>query len=143
VADHRPERAWRACEPQLTAAPPGRASSAGTERGRAARTGSDNPAPPGTATGERRDRPLWLLAAPAALELRGGRPWLDGPLDLGAGCERIDTGWWDGFQVARDYYVARTADGERLWIYRELRGAGGWFLHGIFSDDPAAAEGDS
>ncbi|MBK1630330.1 hypothetical protein CKO31_06120 [Thiohalocapsa halophila] len=143
VADHRPERAWRACEPQLTAAPPGRAPPAGAGRGRAARKGSDNPAPPGTATGERRDRPLWLLAAPAALELRGGRPWLDGPLDLGAGCERIDTGWWDGFQVARDYYVARTADGERLWIYRELRGAGGWFLHGIFGDDPADAGGGS
>jgi protein ImuB len=73
-----------------------------------------------------------------ALGLRNNRPWLDGPLDLGGGCERIDTGWWDGFQVARDYYVARTTEGERLWIYRELRGAGGWFLHGIFGDDPAA-----
>jgi protein ImuB len=82
--------------------------------------------------GVRSDRPLWLLQAPQPLGRDGNRPWLDGPLALGAGCERIDTGWWDGQPVARDYYVAVTSEGERLWIYRDLRGAGGWFVHGIF-----------
>jgi hypothetical protein len=24
------------------------------------------------------------------------------------------------------------SEGERLWIYRDLRGAGGWFVHGLF-----------
>lgn len=147
VADHRPERAWRPCEPTLA---PAGASAAGHARHKAGRTGGtsstgggrgESPAL-GALAGNRHDRPLWLLAEPVALGLRDNRPWLDGPLDLGAGCERIDTGWWDGFQVARDYYVARTAEGERLWVYRELRGAGGWFLHGIFGDDPAATGGD-
>ena len=145
VADHRPERAWRLGEPSLAPAGPRRGAPPAAGRGRAAR---EQPAQaqetvvPGAATGARRDRPLWLLAAPVALSLRDGRPWLDGPLDLGAGCERIDTGWWDDCPVARDYYAARTIAGERLWIYRELRGAGGWFLHGIFGDDPAAGDGD-
>jgi hypothetical protein len=33
--------------------------------------------------------------------------------------------------VARDYFVARTGTGERLWIYRDLR-SNRWFLHGFF-----------
>jgi hypothetical protein len=49
--------------------------------------------------------------AAAAAARDGNRPWLDGPLALGAGCERIDTGWWDGQPVARDYYVAVTVRG--------------------------------
>jgi hypothetical protein len=31
--------------------------------------------------------------------------------------------------VCRDYYVARTTRGARLWVYRA---ADGWFLHGVF-----------
>jgi protein ImuB len=103
VADHRPERAWCWC-------PPGRRSEG---RGRG-------------------DRPLWLLSEPRPLEIRNRRPRWDGELDLGRERERIETGWWDGFEVARDYFVATTAKGERLWIYRELRGSRGWFLHGLF-----------
>jgi protein ImuB len=145
VADHRPERAWRLCEPTLAPAGPSAEVRRRAKPGHTASQAADStaagptgPAAPETTAGALRDRPLWLLAEPVALGLRNNRPWLDGPLDLGGGCERIDTGWWDGFQVARDYYVARTTEGERLWIYRELRGAGGWFLHGIFGDDPAA-----
>jgi len=103
AADHRPERAWRWC-------PPGHS---------------------GTGSG-RSDRPLWLLPEPLRLAIRNGRPWWDGALDLGRERERIETGWWDGFEVARDYFVATTARGERLWIYRERRGRQGWFLHGAF-----------
>jgi len=103
VADHRPERAWRWC-------PPGES---GKGRGRS-------------------DRPLWLLPEPLPLETRNHRPRWHGELDLGRERERIETGWWDGFEVARDYFVATTARGERLWIYRELEGRRGWFLHGLF-----------
>ncbi len=103
VLDQRPERAWRWCVP-------------GEQSNGLVRS----------------DRPLWLLPQPAALALQGHRPWLDGPLDLGDGCERIETGWWDDYEVARDYYVATAATGERLWIYREMYGARGWFLHGLF-----------
>lgn len=47
------------------------------------------------------------------------------------GPERIETGWWRGADVRRDYYVAETTDGERLWLFRDLAG-GGWFVQGVF-----------
>jgi protein ImuB len=50
------------------------------------------------------------------------------------GPECIESGWWDGRDVARDYYVARSGQGERLWVFRNRRDAGtGWFLHGWFA----------
>ena len=55
-----------------------------------------------------------------------------GALELLAGPERIESGWWDGADVQRDYYIASDAHGARLWIYRECAGAKQWFLHGIF-----------
>jgi protein ImuB len=48
------------------------------------------------------------------------------------GPERIESGWWDGHDVRRDYYVARNPGGVRMWIFRERSAAGGWFLHGVF-----------
>jgi protein ImuB len=47
------------------------------------------------------------------------------------GPERVETGWWRGADVRRDYYVAETTDGERLWLFRDLA-AGGWFVQGVF-----------
>jgi protein ImuB len=71
-------------------------------------------APPGP-------RPLWLLAPPRRLG--------DGEFVLLAGPERIESGWWDGDDVARDYFIA--ARGASLaWIYRAREG---WFLHGLFA----------
>ena len=69
-------------------------------------------------------RPLWMLARPQRLD-----GW-DGVLVTGP--ERIETGWWDGHDVRRDYYVALTRSGVRLWIFRERPPAQGWFLHGVF-----------
>jgi hypothetical protein len=40
---------------------------------------------------------------------------------LRSGPERIESGWWDGGDVVRDYYVVGTRAGVRLWIYRERR----------------------
>jgi protein ImuB len=79
-------------------------------------------------------RPLWLLAEPEPLGTRlAARPWVlhDGP-------ERIESGWWDGNDVRRDYYVAESPSGERVWIYRDGRrgfgeGDGEWFVHGWFA----------
>jgi len=76
-------------------------------------------------------RPVWLLAEPQPLE-GGEQPRHEGPLELEEGPERIESGWWDGSDVRRDYYVARTHAGARLWIFRERRTQGGWFLHGVF-----------
>jgi protein ImuB len=76
-------------------------------------------------------RPVWLLAEPQPLE-GGEQPRYEGPLEIEEGPERIESGWWDGRDVRRDYYVARTPAGARLWIFRERRAPGGWFLHGVF-----------
>jgi protein ImuB len=77
-------------------------------------------------------RPLWLLPAPRVLLERGGLPWKRGVLRLLSGPERIETGWWDGGEVTRDYYVARDIYGARLWIFRERVQPHRWFLHGVF-----------
>jgi protein ImuB len=54
-------------------------------------------------------------------------------LSLVSGPERIQSGWWDGDEVARDYYVARTADGAQWWIFRECAPGRRWFVHGCFA----------
>ncbi len=108
-AGHRPEAAWRVTEPG--------------ERGEKLAFGT---------------RPLWLLPQPKRLEEIGSAPHCDGPLALLAGPERIESGWWDGRDAVRDYFVARARTGALLWIYRE-RGMRRedwsrehWYLHGIF-----------
>ena len=47
------------------------------------------------------------------------------------GPERIETGWWRGAHLKRDYYRVTTEDGRRFWLFRE-RDTGRWFLHGWF-----------
>lgn len=71
-------------------------------------------------------RPLWLLREPEVL--------IDAPHRLHGleGPERIETGWWDGRDVARDYYIARDASGVELWVYRERHPPHAWYLHGVF-----------
>jgi protein ImuB len=48
------------------------------------------------------------------------------------GPERIETLWWRGPSVRRDYYRIATAAGSQHWIFRRLDD-GQWFLHGIFA----------
>ena len=71
------------------------------------------------------DRPLWLLPEPMSLESSGMPP-------LTAGAERIESGWWDGGDVQRDYFIAHTHQGAALWIYKDLKD-GSWHLHGFWS----------
>lgn len=47
------------------------------------------------------------------------------------GPERIETGWWRGPFVRRDYYRVETDSGHWFWLFRH-RGDGQWFLHGWF-----------
>ena len=81
-------------------------------------------------------RPFWLLSLPQALSEINGRPFYRGPLQLLTRAERIESGWWSGGEnlgdVRRDYFVALSADRRWLWIYRECRFPGGWFLQGFF-----------
>lgn len=77
-------------------------------------------------------RPLWLLETPEVLSVRHGRPCWRGPLDRFSVSERIQQGWWDGFDIGRDYCIAENPEGSRLWIYRDLY-RNEWFLHGVFA----------
>jgi protein ImuB len=104
LAEHRPERAWRTSDPGEQSDPPRRGL-----------------------------RPLWLLAEIRSLEIQAGNPCLNGPLRLLAGPERIESGWWDGQDIARDYFVAQTRGGSRVWVFRECRSPQTWYLHGIFA----------
>ena len=35
--------------------------------------------------------------------------------------------------MARDYYIARAADGAQWWIFRECGAPRRWFVHGCFA----------
>ncbi len=48
------------------------------------------------------------------------------------GPERIETGWWRGRHIRRDYYLVETTSGVRFWLFRETEGDA-WFLHGVFA----------
>jgi protein ImuB len=78
-------------------------------------------------------RPTWLLNRPHRLIARDGSPAYQGELELRAGPERIEAGWWDGEEVRRDYYVATNPRGETFWIFREHRDPSAWYLHGVFA----------
>jgi protein ImuB len=71
---------------------------------------------------QRPPRPVWLLNEPLPLP----QP------EILQGPERIESGWWDGKGVARDYYIARHSDGVRLWVFQE-RLSKRWYVHGVFA----------
>lgn len=108
VPEHRPERSHRPCAP-----------------GESGSRSSSHPV--------FEHRPLWLLVAPLPLQTVKDRPWWQGELRLQAGPERIESGWWDGQDAARDYFVAENHKGSRFWIFRERRAPRRWFLHGVFA----------
>ena len=126
VDEHRPERQSLHAAPLLAEAG-GTRMAGGT--GGSSRTG-----------GPLALRPLGLMHQPVALDAlcdaagRVRRLRHEGhDLALVSGPERIESGWWDGMDVARDYYVAATNDGARWWIFRECAAPRRWFLHGCFA----------
>jgi len=71
-------------------------------------------------------RPTWLLPRPMPLR--------DNALKILAGPERIESGWWDGGDIRRDYYVVQTSLGQRAWAFRPAGvNEGAWMLHGWFA----------
>jgi len=102
--EHRPEKAWTSCPPGYT-----------------------------ESISSLANRPLWLLHTPIRLQVQNGQPQWNGPLQLPDEFERIESGWWDGQEVARDYFSAHSLENERLWVFRELNRQQNWFLHGIFA----------
>jgi len=108
VAEHRPEYAWGIAEP------------------------CDQPGQsivPGTMIS--RKRPLWLLGSPRRLAIKCGRPVYRGELLFQSQAERIESGWWDGRDIRRDYYRVADRQGRHFWVYRNCRDSA-WFLHGLF-----------
>jgi len=103
-SEHRPELAWR---PVAASSPPG------------LRPPPLSEGQSGRAEGP---RPLWLVEPPRRLG--------ENAFTLLAGPERIESGWWDGGEVRRDYFIAQAQDASLVWVYRQ---ADGWFLHGIFA----------
>lgn len=81
---------------------------------------------PGTSEATTRSgpRPSWLLPEP--------RPCRCEELTFEDGPERIETGWWDGDDCRRDYWIATDRHGWRLWVFREYKPRSGWFVHGLF-----------
>lgn len=74
---------------------------------------------------ERPPRPTWLLPRP--LPLRDPRPVVL------AGPERLETGWWDGEDTRRDYYILELSTGQRAWAFCPVDTPGAWMLHGWFA----------
>jgi protein ImuB len=71
-------------------------------------------------------RPLWLLPRPLPLRDRAPK--------ILAGPERIESGWWDGREANRDYYVVETSIGQHAWAFRPAGAIDGpWLLHGWFA----------
>jgi protein ImuB len=115
VDEHRPERQWLRPQPATT---------------------TTTPAPDATAL----RRPLAMLLEPqmldAAFDAAGRICQLRHAghnLVLVSGPERIESGWWDGGDVARDYYIARATNGAQWWIFRECIAPRRWFVHGCFA----------
>jgi protein ImuB len=86
-------------------------------------------------------RPLRLARKPLAVEAWSVVPdgpllrfrWMGGEERVARswGPERIETGWWRGRAVRRDYYQIETTTGRRYWLFRRLDDRR-WFLHGWF-----------
>jgi protein ImuB len=127
VADAQPEHAWVAATPGATAK---------REGNRFQRAGS---------------RPVWMPPRPIPLECATLAIVPDGPparfqvgdvvhrVAQAHGPERIETAWWRGPTVRRDYYIVETESGARFWLFRRLGGRlrspreSGWYLHGVFA----------
>ncbi|RUP91530.1 DNA polymerase Y family protein, partial [Corynebacterium propinquum] len=70
-------------------------------------------------------RPGWLLAEPTLLAEPG--------VQILMGPERIESGWWDGADIRRDYYLIRTRAGQQGWAYRTVGEPDGLWLQGWFA----------
>ena len=120
VIDAQPEHAWVAAPPE-------------PEHGGA----SASAAAASCAAGL---RPGWMAPRPVRVETVSVVP--DGPplwfcisgvrhrVTEAWGPERIETAWWRGCSVRRDYYVVETESGDRWWLFRHLGESGRQHLRG-------------
>lgn len=111
--DCRPERAWTRAAPEVAAA----MARAQKPSARFTAAAASIAAPPRAAT-----RPLWLIDPPRLLATPPRRL---------SGAERIEGGWWDDGDVARDYYRTRLG-ASRAWVFQDRR-TRDWYLHGLWA----------
>ncbi len=137
VSDHQPERAYEYVPCVVTA--DGRRRPQGV-------THQEQVPPPTSGTGPDA-RPLRVWSEPAEIPVVAGTSPIDGcpdgPLTMFrfrsvehhvvtcVGPERVETGWWRGPCVKRDYFRVVTRSGEAFWIFRSLDQRK-WFVHGVF-----------
>jgi protein ImuB len=86
-------------------------------------------------------RPIRLLTFPKRIQVHVAHPsgmptaYQEGhgvqSITHAWGPERIETSWWRGQPIGRDYFQIELDDGSRLWIFRDLV-TRQWFLHGAF-----------
>jgi len=132
LVDAQPEAAWAAVPVAgVVGLPSGRGAG-----GRVGKGGLAAATPAGGSC-----RPTFILPRPQPLEVLAIAP--EGPpvrfrwqgrlheVALVRGPERIETAWWRGPTVRRDYYIVETGGGGRFWLFRGLRRQA-WFLHGTF-----------
>jgi protein ImuB len=143
LAEAQPEFAFR-YEPLAGMLEQNSASSKSATRKRrstSTRRKKSDPAPPLSSV-EPKQRPLQLEHEPLPLEvlsvIPAGPPMqftLHGTqhrVEHFWGPERIQTAWWRGQYIQRDYYRIETRAGLRFWLFRRLQDER-WFLHGTFN----------
>jgi protein ImuB len=87
-------------------------------------------------------RPLRVLSKPEPIRVIALVP--DGPptwcatregeyaIACAWGPERIETAWWRGPDIRRDYFRVMTECGDQFWVYH-VPDTPNWFLHGVFA----------
>lgn len=74
-------------------------------------------------------RPFWLLEEPHPIRAWNDQLFWNGPLELIHGPERIEDNWWDQ-PTSRDYYVARTEEGQPIWVFQNRHNQR-WYVQGV------------
>jgi protein ImuB len=122
LADHRPQRmqSWQACTGDVAKR----------------KTPPQASVPSGMVVPSHwASYPPWILRKPLRLAVVKDKPVYQGPLQMMAGPERIETGWWpEGAEgigsnrlvhpdlTLRDYFIANSELAGLLWIYRQRSG---------------------
>ena len=73
-------------------------------------------------------RPAFLVDPPLVLDAEQQQQ-----LQLYYGPERLSSGWWQQQSQHRDYYVGQNAQGQWLWLFRDLQQPEQLYLQGYFS----------
>lgn len=74
-------------------------------------------------------RPFWLLEEPHPVRAWNDQLFWNGPLELIYGPERIEDNWWEQ-PISRDYYVARTEEGQPIWVFQNRHNQR-WYVQGV------------